>query len=408
MSGSEGRDARHILIVPSWYSDPDSPILGSFFRDQAEALCRRGDRVGVVYAEARSLSRLSPAAWRRSHFQTSEGDEGGVTTLRRHGWNPHIRSRAGARLWVRWTQTLMRRYAARHGVPDVVHSHSALWGGVAAGQICREWGRTHVVTEHSTGFAKRYYAPWMEPYIRRTFQGADALLAVSESLGALIRPYAGERPIQVVPNMVDTAFFGLPAAPRPRPPRASRRRFRFFALARLVPQKALDVLIRAFAAAFRGDPDAALEIGGQGEQQGSLQRLIGTENVQHQVKLVGPLSREGVRAALHQSDAFALGSHVETFGVVFIEAMATGLPVVATRCGGPEEFVTPQVGLLVAPGDAAALAGALRSVRARSRAGAYPPDQIRDHVVRRYGDAAVCGALEAVYAQASSRGRSAA
>lgn len=395
------RDPRHILIVPSWYSDPDSPILGSFFRDQAEALRRRGDRVGVVYAEARSLRRLSPASWRRSHFQATEGDEGGVATLRRHGWNPHVRSRAGARLWVGWTRALMRRYAARHGVPDVVHSHSALWGGAAAGAVCRQWGRPHVLTEHSTGFAKDYYAPWMHPYIRRTFREADALLAVSESLGLLIRPFAGDRPIRVVPNMVDVAFFDLPAAPARRHGDGEGRPFRFFALARLVPQKALDVLIRAFALAFCGDPDAALDIGGQGEERGGLQRLIGAEGVQDRVRLVGPLSRDGVRAALHEANAFALGSHVETFGVVFIEAMAAGLPVVATRCGGPEEFVTREVGLLVEPGDVGALAQALREVRARSRAGGYPPDRVRDYAVRRYGDVAVCDRLEEVYAQAS-------
>jgi len=391
----------HILIVPSWYSDPDNPILGSFFQEQAAALARRGAKVGVVYAETRSLPKLSLSTLRQSRFQITSALEDGIPTVRMHGWNPHIRSQIGARLWTRWTLTLMRRYATQYGVPDLVHSHSALWGGFAASVMCRTWHCPHVVTEHATGFAKNSFALWTKPFIRRTFESADAVLAVSSSLRELIQPYANDRQIEIIPNMVDVTFFDLPPAPRKTLP------FRFLSLARLVPQKAMDVLIRAFAQAFRDVPDVLLEIGGKGEQREALEKLCQAENIQDKVRFLGPLSREEVRSALHSANAFVLASHIETFGVVFIEAMATGLPVIATRCGGPEEFVTPQVGLLIDSGDMEALAAALRLLPARSQEGAYPLNEIREYVVRRYSDAAVCDTLEAIYAQVSSRGQAA-
>jgi glycosyltransferase involved in cell wall biosynthesis len=78
-----------------------------------------------------------------------------------------------------------------------------------------------------------------------------------------------------------------------------------------------------------------------------------------------------------------LPSRYETFGVALVEAMATGLPVVATRCGGPEDIVTEETGRLVPATDPDALAEALRTLRTDWTA--YDPDHIREHVLDRYG-----------------------
>ncbi len=98
-----------------------------------------------------------------------------------------------------------------------------------------------------------------------------------------------------------------------------------------------------------------------------------------------------------EADAFVLASRAETFGVVYIEAMAAGLPVIATDCGGPADFIRADNGLLIPVGDEKALADAMeRMIRTRD---SYDSAAIARGVRDRFSPAAVAGELEAVYRQ---------
>ena len=91
-----------------------------------------------------------------------------------------------------------------------------------------------------------------------------------------------------------------------------------------------------------------------------------------------------------------LPSHIETFGVVLAEALACGLPVIATHSGGPQSIVTEADGLLVPPADVPALADALRTMREQSAR--YDSADIRARCRARFGEAAVVSQLAAIYA----------
>jgi glycosyltransferase involved in cell wall biosynthesis len=153
-------------------------------------------------------------------------------------------------------------------------------------------------------------------------------------------------------------------------------------VARLVSQKNVDGLLRAFDRATE-DADATLTVVGDGPERPSLQRTARRLGLADRVAFRGRLGREGVRAALWDAHAFVLPSHHETFGVVLLEAMATGLPVVATASGGPEDLVTSETGCLVPPGDPDALANALQ--RMITSWSSYDADALRQHTLDRYG-----------------------
>lgn len=372
----------HVLVVPSWYPTTEAPLQGIYFAEQIRLLQDRGLRMGVIYPEQQSLRRFSWSALQRKHFQTAWTTDHGVPTLRRYGWNVWWRFPPGVRWRVRSAVRLAHRYADRHGVPDMIHAHSARWAGAAAARISDAFGAPYVLTEHYSGFVREELFPWRWSLFETGVRQARGLAAVSSVLKDALaeKGLADAEDIEIQPNPVRTSLFTLPPNERPSPPP-----FRFVTVAALNPRKNVGGLLRAFAIAF-GRPDApaaSLTIAGDGPRREALKTKTRRLGIDDRVVFRGRLDRSAVRDVLWHAHAFVLPSRYETFGVALVEAMATGLPVVATRCGGPEDIVTEETGRLVPTTNPEALADALQTLR--TRWAAYDPTRIREHVLDRYG-----------------------
>ena len=117
--------------------------------------------------------------------------------------------------------------------------------------------------------------------------------------------------------------------------------------------------------------------------------------MEDQVALLGRLGRTEVRDAIDECDCLVLPSHYETFGVVLIEAMVRGKPVVASDCGGPSCVVNSENGILVPPQDVSALGEAL--LKMQQSYSQYNPAQIRQDVIERFGHHRLVGDLTTAY-----------
>ena len=369
----------HVLVVPSWYPTTEAPLRGIYFAEQAQILHDHGLRVGVLYPEQQSLHRLTVEALRRNHFQTEWRMEKGIPTLRRHGWNVWWRVPPGVRLRVRQAVSLAHRYVDRHGLPDVIHAQSARWAGAAAARMSEHFSVPYVLTEHYSGVIRDDIFPWRWPLVETGVQHADGLAAVSSVLKESIVDdgLAAPDDIEIIPNPVRTGFFSLPTENRPSPPP-----FRIVTVAGLNARKKVELLLEAFAEAV-GHTEASLTVIGDGPRRTALEAQAHRLGVEKQVTFRGQVSRTEVRKALWDAHTFVLSSRYETFGVALVEAMATGLPVVATRCGGPEDIVTKETGRLVPTNDPTALADALCTMR--EEWASYDPERIRTSVLDRYG-----------------------
>lgn len=368
----------HVLVVPSWYPTTEAPLNGIYFVEQAQCLAEHGLQIGVVYPEQQSLRRLSWDALRAKHFQTEWTHEHGLPTLRRYSWNVWWRVPPGLRCRVRSAVRLARRYVDQCGMPDLIHAHSAHWAGAAAARMSSEFSIPYVLTEHFSGLERDAVFPWRWPLVEEGYRHAAAISAVSTALKRTIvaRDLASPSRIEIHPNLVDPSFFTPPPSNRPSPPPV-----RFVTIARLKPQKNVEGLLHAFAQA---PSDAAeLVVVGDGPRRKALERTTRRLGIDDQVFFRGRLDRESVRSALWNAHAFVLPSHHETFGVVLLEAMATGLPVIATESGGPEDLLPPEAGILVPAGNTDALAHALHTMR--TEWSSYDPEAIRTHLLDRYG-----------------------
>lgn len=394
----------HVLVIPSWYGGRQRPTVGSFFREQALGLCRAGLEVGLIapaFRSAHTAFRSDPG-WSRG-FEWWESDE--LPNLIAHEWGVSLRIPYLRMLhWHRVGFRLLRQYAAKRGWPDVVHAHSSLFAGTLAAAIKRRYGIPYVLTEHSTRFVRGRLTPWLQRAAHRAMEQADQCIAVSPPLLTRLESLFGDavHPCRWIPNLVDPAFSPAPVASESPPP----QRFAFLNVAFLDPKKGHADLLRAFAEAFHGQDGIELRIGGDGPCRTSLEALASELHIERQVVFLGELSRDAVLAEMRDCDCFVLPSVYETFGVVLIEALACGKPVIATACGGPECIVDTSCGLLIPRGDRRALVDALGTMRRTARN--YCPGALRQDCLSRFGERAVIGqiraTLEEVVAGASTQG----
>jgi glycosyltransferase involved in cell wall biosynthesis len=121
-------------------------------------------------------------------------------------------------------------------------------------------------------------------------------------------------------------------------------------------------MIRSFKSHVKKYPNSKLVIGGQGPLMEQLQTQIAQLELERNVNLKGWMDKRAIKDQMLRSHAFVHSSRVETFGVVLIEAMSCGLPIVATRSGGPQEFVKAEHGYLVDVGDQERLSESLNKM----------------------------------------------
>ncbi|HBC06631.1 MAG TPA: glycosyltransferase family 4 protein [Rhodospirillaceae bacterium] len=386
----------HILLIPSWYSHLRSAGGGSFFRDQAQALAAAGHKVGLIYPKLWGLRdyRAGPLP---AIDRIRTEDDGQLRVWRMDTLHrlPRVPFRDACKFAAAGTK-LFDAYVAAEGQPDILHAHAALYGGVLAKRLSARRGVPFVLTEHSTDFAQGKHRWWQKCLVSGVLAAAAARLAVSPQLrDILLDQYAAQAdPTTVVPNILTPAF--EEAAPEDKVPGGP---FVFLCAARISAEKNQKGLIRAFAQAFPAGgagPDAELHFVGSGDG-GPLVRLAEQLGIGGRVKVAGVLPAADVRRAMAAADAVVLPSFVETFGVVVIEALSQGAPVVATICGGPEGILTPDSGILVPPGDDPAMARALRDMH--GRAASFDRAKLRRDCLETYGHKAVVRQLENIYAR---------
>lgn len=381
----------HVLIIPSWYPETPEDIDGIFFRLQAQALQRSGLKIGVTAPVFRSM-RGKPASVVNGGYGIRSYTEENIPTYvyKSMYFFPRL-PYLDRRRWVGAGWKLFKRYVRDHGTPDIIHAHSMNHAGILAQQIHEKTGIPFVLTEHSSTYARKLIRNWQRPAMLRSAQQCSARIAVSKDFCRLLETEYGGLDWQYIPNSLSPAFI-RPVDLANKPKNAD---FTFCSVAHLNYNKGFDILLPAFAEALKTHPDLKLKIGGTGLIASQLHNLAAELGLENSVEFLGGLQNDQVLDLMFRSDAFVLASRNETFGVVFIEALSQGLPVAATRCGGPQTIINENNGILVPVGDVQALAGALVSLY--ENRGRYDAQTLRADCLSEFGEEAVVRQITAVY-----------
>jgi len=332
-----------ILIVSRGVPTEKFPLNGIFEFDQAKALKFCGHEVAFLALDFRSLRRL-----RKLGFYTKVVE--GIKVINLSVPLGNIEAPFFnwlARMIVRGSRVYLKKVLEK---PDVIHAHFFAIGSLAL-ELKRYLGVPMILTEHNSLINEREIPYRIKLLAQNCYSQSDVVLAVSRQLSERIK-LEFKQDAQVVANMVDVSSFAL----------GTKSHFsyvcNFISVGELIHRKGYDILLDAFGKSNFGDT-ATLTIYGGGKDLNMLRERAIHLGISGNVFFRGEKSRTEIANALQNADVFVLASRVETFGVVFIEAMATGLPVIATSCGGPENFVNDSNGILIPTEDVSALANAL-------------------------------------------------
>jgi len=390
----------NVLVVSRLYPRPMDSVLGIFVEEEVMALSR-SCRVKVV-SPAPWFPPLKPFKKWYSYSQLPFREtRKGVEVLRpRVLFLPRnfLFGLLGCSLYLslrRWASEIESDFPM-----DLIHAHTVYPDGFAAVMLGRALHKPTVITAHGGDVTIHLKHRLVRRLGRSALSKADQVITVSSSLQrALLQGHGIEaEKVTVIPNGVDVSRF----TPTPRPEARARLGLhaegsKLLYVGAITESKGMAYLLRAVHRLRHTSAwPVELILVGEGEYEKAARALAAELDIANAVTYAGERPNDEIPLWMNASDVLVLPSLSEGFGVVLAEAMACGKPVVATTCGGPEDIVTPQTGILVPPADDAALSEALLEVLADGER--FHPQAIRRHALETYGYDRVTSRIMEVYA----------
>ncbi len=374
---------KHILILPSSYTSAYNLISAPFFRDQALALKKQGNKVGVLCSLPISMKKVF---YHSNFFFEKEKyiDDGIPTSVFPF---PSIPKSFRLNSFVRLSigKYLLKKYIEELGMPDVIHVHNFYSGDIAI-WAKEKYNIPFVVTEHSSAFIDNQLSKNQLRFAKNVFEKSDMNISVSIGFTELLIKKMGIQFV-TIPNVVDVDFFNL------LDQQGSNSQFNFLNIGHLNANKNQIHLVKSFLDNFKGDLNRKLTVAGYGPQKGKIQDYIKKNDPHNQVNLLKAPSRKKVRQLIHQSNCLVVSSFIETFSVVIIESLSCGVPVVSVKSSGPSSIISnDDYGILC---DIDQLGDSLKEVVVRKDS--FQKEKLRNYVMNTYSEKVISQSLQSIY-----------
>jgi len=360
----------------------------------SRSLAARGHQIDIC------APRYGASDYRRIGEQVHERDLGENVRVRRRASLPFPSSTRQSRAAL--LSPIAPATLAFRTKPDVIHTHSFFGIGLEALLIGACLRIPVVGTNHTTvaGFGPHipFSVQRAAAYVLWYYNRCDVVTAPSHSVFQELGAGSLNPPLRIVSNPIDTGLF-TPVRADERDAIKARFGLRGLTITyagRLGPEKNIEVLLHALAALRQSGAAAELAIAGHGSHEPVLRTMAAALGIAAQVRFLGTLAPDQLARLLQISDIFTIMSTSETQSMVLLQAMASGVPVVAANARALPEFANPENGVLVDPHDPVALAREFADLLAdperRHRLGAAGR-----RTAEKYGVETVTGEWEALY-----------
>lgn len=338
----------NIFIIPSWYPSQSNPIYGTFTKEQAHIIARekRDFKVGVsLWGQGDDdlmLPALSPYSYLKVFKSFPEKTIELAPNLTDYfspafTWTRKFR-KGNIEGIIKANLANLEKHMAKYGKPDIICAHASYPASIVAKHISEALKIPYTVTIYMSPFPFDEFLSKdgsLKKVIEEPLKQADLLLCSCRALQNRLFEF-GFKNTTVVPLPVDADFF-VPEKSTPSD------LLQILAVGRVVEQKGFDLLLKAVS---KINVPFQLRIGGDGHRKANYEALAKELKLTDKVVWLGLLDKDQTLKEMQNCDFYVLSSRHETFGLVQVEAMLCGKPVVATRCGGPEDIITDETGYL--------------------------------------------------------------
>ena len=339
-----------ILHISSWYPSKKKPVEGIFVREHVKAAAIYNDVIVICAEEVEDGE--------RSLCTLEESIDDGIRTICLRYKKLAIPGANILRLnylcFLICVVKAFQKLLSKGVKPDIIHAH-IYSSGVPAVLLGKLYKIPVIVTEHYSAFPLKQIRGFEKIKACIAFKWANLVCPVSENLKKHIEKYGIKTRFHIVPNAVDTTIFSPPKRMTP----SERKKKRLLLVAMLRPIKGIPNLLHALAILLKRRNDFELIIVGDGPYREEYEKLVAKLGLEGVVSFHGLKTKKEVSEYMKDADIFVLPSVWENLPCVIIEALASGLPVVATNVGGIPELVNDENGVLVPPEDLYSLANAL-------------------------------------------------
>jgi len=338
-----------VLVVPTWYPSGEDKLMGIYHKEFTCALNKYEIKADILYVDRQRLTKPFKYLFMKKKVVEKE-DNYDVYKYRMLNINAisyHLQMKS----YVRKFNKGLDDYIKKNGKPDVIHAMVSIPAGYAA--CNNKYNIPVVITEHSSNMEAMYENPENKKYIDYTLKHAT-MSTVSNFMREFVLKYTDY--CAVIPNQVDTEIF------KNKIERKIEDDFKLVSVCALREGKNLDVAFKAIKILIDGGLNITYTIIGDGFKSEFYKNAAKEIGVEDYVEFVGRKDKKDIPKYLEEAYALVIASDKETFAIPGIEALASGIPVVSTKCLGPEEFIDEECGRLAEVGNPESLARAIKEV----------------------------------------------
>lgn len=359
-------------MLTEWYPNEKDPQLGIFIQKHAKAIAENKD-VSLIYVEG-TLS------IKQDYIINNYQDE--------HLNVVHVKFKKAKGVFkyanfFRYRMALQRAFLSLDLLPDMVHIHVPGRNSFLASFLNKKYEVPFIITEHWHGWLKGYYQKsfWRKRWIYSLLKKSKAVTVVSKPLKESIENFMGSEKLNlhIIPNIVESNTENQELI--------KRDGNRILTVADLDDKtKNISGLLKAFNTFSDQYPEWELDIVGDGPDRNDLEALCKELKNSDKIHFLGRQVNSEVLKLYPQYKFYVCNSNTETFGISIAEALMAGVPVICTKCGGPEDFLNSENSILIQKNSEDELVEALNQMSIRHQN--FNKTQLKDSV-KQYSGASI-------------------
>ena len=340
----------HVLIIPTWYPNGNDKLIGIYHKEYTEALANNSVKVNMLYIDRQPISK--PFKYLFMNKKEVINEVNYKTYIRKMFDVRRISYSLSINNYCKILEKAFIDYVKINGKPDILHAMVTIPAGYATCKLGKKYNIPVVVTEHSS-------------YYQRFFEGDNIKYGdyvMNNSYYTTVSKYMADwikskyDNCDILPNLVDVDKYMLP--------RKKIEGLKLITISGLRRRKYIDNTIEALKTIIeeKNIQNASLTVVGDGQDEEFFKNRCHELDMDNYVNFVGRKNKDQVAKLLSEHNIYVVSSDTETFCIPAIEAFASGIPVVSTKCNGPEEFIDDKCGKIVPFGDKKKMVEAILNV----------------------------------------------